>query len=80
MIISHIDPPYNELQKTLNNPADAQVIIKGSSKYPNISGTVELYHMIGAVLLVVQVDGLPQGSLPCAPSIYGFHIHEGSFS
>ena len=73
-----IDPPYNELQRILNNPADAQAIIKGSSKYPNIRGTVEFYQMMGAVLLVVQVDGLPQSSMPCAPNIYGFHIHEGS--
>lgn len=74
----HIDPPYNELQKILNNPANAQAIMKGSPKYPNISGTVEFYQMMGAVLLVVQVDGLPKNSIPCASNIYGFHIHEGN--
>lgn len=74
----YIDPPYNELQRVLTGPADAQAVIRGSSSYPNLGGTVEFYQMSGAVLLVAQVEGLPQGSGPCATNIFGFHIHEGS--
>lgn len=73
-----IDPPYQELQRVLMGPADAQASVHGSTSYPNISGTVGFYQMSGAVLVVAQVQGLPQGSGTCAANIFGLHIHEGS--
>lgn len=73
-----IDPPYNELQRVLAGPADAQAAIHGSASYQNINGTVGFYQMSGAVLIVAQVQGLPQSVGTCAANIFGFHIHEGS--
>lgn len=73
----NIEPQYSELEKVLKRPADAQAIIHGSPKYPGINGLILFYQSLGGVILVAQVQGLPQGTGDCAANIYGFHIHEG---
>lgn len=73
----YLDPRYDELEKLLKGPPGAQAILKGGPGYPNINGMVLFYQAAGGVLLVVQVQGLPQGANACTEDIFGFHIHEG---
>lgn len=68
----------NHFQSILRRTPDAKADVKGGPDYPNIHGTVLFYQAAGGVLLVAQVQGLPQGSGTCLPNIFGFHIHEGS--
>lgn len=58
--------------------ADATANIKGSCKYPNITGTVRFYQLCGCVMVAAEIDGLPAGEKPCGEPIFAFHIHEGS--
>ncbi len=67
-----------QLSELSKQPPSAQAKITGSSAYPNISGWVNLYQLREGVMLVAEVTGLPSSSQPCAPSIFAFHIHEGS--
>ncbi len=67
----------NHPENILRRRPDALAIIKGSPRYPEIHGTVSLYRAGGGVLLAAQIRGLPSGFGPCAPNIFGFHIHEG---
>ncbi len=39
---------------------------------------VSFYQFNDGVLLAVEVEGLPSSKNPCEPSVFGFHIHEGS--
>ena len=68
----------NRLQNVLRRPPDALAAVRGSPEHPEISGTVFFYQEADGVLLAAQVQGLPQGAEPCAPNIFGFHIHEGA--
>lgn len=58
--------------------ADAEALIKGSGKYPNITGTVRFYRVCGGVMVAAEVGGLPAGEKPCGGRIFGFHIHAGT--
>ena len=55
---------------------DAFAQITGSSAYPQLRGTVELYALRGGVLLTAWVTGLPEQTDEGA-SVFGFHIHSG---
>lgn len=56
----------------------ARAVIRGSSAYPNISGSVSFYSIItGGVLVVAEVSGLPAGQGVCYERVFGMHIHEG---
>ena len=52
--------------------------IYGSEAYPDIIGLARFYTVRNGVLLVLEVNGLPSGETPCAPSVFGCHIHEAS--
>lgn len=51
----------------------AQSIIRGSAKYPKISGKVNFYATQSGVVVVSEVMGLPKTNT----NVFGFHIHEG---
>lgn len=70
------EPQFN-IQNILKRPPDARAVVNGSSAHPSIEGFVNFYQIPGGVFLTAQVQGLPQGDGPCAPNIFGFHIHEG---
>ena len=53
-------------------------IIKGSEKYPNISGIVRFYQLRNGVLVAAEINGLPYSDSICKNQIYGFHIHSGN--
>lgn len=53
---------------------DAVAYVRGGPDAPNIKGLVRFYQEPGSVLVVADVDGLPQDS---QTGFFGFHIHEG---
>ncbi len=53
-------------------------VLKGSDFYPDLTGTVWFYQTDRGVLVVTEVDGLPQEHTPCAAPFFGFHIHGGN--
>ncbi len=53
--------------------ASATAKIEGGSAYPQITGVVEFYQLQNGVLVVADIDNLPQTET----NIFAFHIHEG---
>lgn len=60
----------------LCRPPNAYACITGSADYPSVCGNVLFYQTKAGVLVVVQIQGLPQGTGPCSSNVFGFHIHE----
>lgn len=52
-------------------------IIKGSSEYPDIKGTLKLYQTDTGVFAVTLVYGLPDMPKTCQRPIFALHIHSG---
>lgn len=73
-----LDPQYEQFQNILRKSPDAYAMVKGSPNFPNINGMVFFYQIADGVLLVAQIQGLPQGTGTCPSNVFGFHIHEGS--
>ena len=64
-----------------NNPVqleapDAQAIVLGNDKHPDLFGVVLFYQMPFGVLINAQFDGLPVMSGTDTNRFFGFHIHE----
>ena len=56
---------------------DAEAVVTGSKKYPDIRGRVT-FHQIGkGVIVTANIHGLPRGE-KCKNGIFAFHIHEGT--
>lgn len=56
--------------------AEARLI--GSSRCPNIHGTVCFYQTNYGVLVKAQICGLPLPDKCCRSPVFAFHIHEGT--
>ncbi|MBQ7897202.1 MAG: superoxide dismutase family protein [Clostridia bacterium] len=52
--------------------------IKGSALYPNLTGTVRFYEHPYGVVVVTEVEGLPNPESRCSSPIFALHIHQGS--
>lgn len=61
----------------LQRKPNACAALKGSSEYPDCSGTVRFYQTDSGVLVSAEVSGLPVGTEPCGERVLGFHIHSG---
>ncbi|MBQ9080629.1 MAG: superoxide dismutase family protein [Clostridia bacterium] len=62
----------------LQSRPQAEARVRGSDKYPNISGSVKFYRTKLGTLIYAEIGGLPAGEGICGGRIFGFHIHEGS--
>ncbi len=62
-----------------NTIPEADAVIKGSTKYPNIKGRVSFYGVYGGTIVVAEMMGLPDISKTekINGTFHGFHIHEG---
>ena len=60
-------------------PKTAIAHIKGSTKYPEITGTITFKEFKNGVLLTAQINGLPQSNSLCQGRFFGLHIHERNF-
>lgn len=52
--------------------------IRGSDKYPDIHGTVQLEQKLNGVLITAAIYGLPRSEEKCISPVFAFHIHEGT--
>ncbi len=50
--------------------------IKGSALYPNLLGLVRFYEHPYGVVVVTEVEGLPNAENACSSPIFAFHIHQ----
>lgn len=66
------------LLQVFRRPPDAKAHISGIDEYPQIKGTVHFYQIPPGVLILAEVNGLPQSDGQCADRIFGFHIHQGT--
>lgn len=73
----YLKPKYDGLSALLRRAPDAQAFLKGSPEYPALNGMVFFYQSDGGVLVVAQVQGLPQSAGPCPADVFAFHIHTG---
>ena len=62
----------------LMHKPNTYAIIKGSEKYPNISGIVRFYQLRNGVLVAAEINDLPYSDSICKNQIYGLHIHSGN--
>lgn len=74
----YLKPRYEGLNDLLRKTPDAQAILSGGPGYESVSGIVFFYQAKGGVLLVAQMQGLPQSSGSCPADVFGFHVHTGS--
>lgn len=58
----------------LNHKFDACAEIFGGKDYPSIKGVAEIYSLPKGVIIITDVENLPQ----TASNIFAYHIHEGA--
>lgn len=66
------------LPSLLCGRAQAIARMKGSERYPGISGTVRFFQTRKGVIVCTEVCGLPRDGQPCRERIFGSHIHAGT--
>lgn len=54
----------------------ARAIVKGSQKYPNITGIFDFQKAKDGILVTAKVTGLPTSNKPCEHRIFAVHIHQ----
>ncbi len=59
------------------SPPIASAIIRGSTAYPNIKGTVMFRQTPRGVLISAEIFGLPISDSEHGGNFFGFHIHDG---
>lgn len=74
----YLKPRYEGLNKLLEQMPDAQAVMSGGPGYEPVGGMVFFYQSQGGVLVIAQMQGLPQSGGPCPSDVFGFHIHSGS--
>ncbi len=60
------------MNKNISLPV-AEATIRGGIEYPKLTGKIKFYQKRNAVLVVADIQGLPQ----TATNFFGLHIHEG---
>lgn len=63
----------NNLYSILNEKPNAEAVICGSSKYPNLKGKVMFHQLPYGVIVHAEINCLPKCS-----SFFAFHIHNGT--
>lgn len=66
------------LTSLLRTRPNAVAGIRGSEKYPSIYGTVRFYETGIGVIVIAELNGLPNPVGQCTSPIFGFHIHGGN--
>lgn len=60
---------------TFRQRPTAAAVIKGSSAYPQVNGTVNFYQTSRGVIVSAEVSGLPSPEDGCENPVFAFHIH-----
>ena len=66
------------LMSLLRSRPQAVAQIKGSPRYPEISGNVYFYAMRSGTVVVSMISSLPASEDKCKSPVFGFHIHNGT--
>lgn len=66
------------LRSMLHRTPHARAHVYGSAAYPGIDGQVDFYQTDKGVVVLAEMEGLPEADSNCGNSVFGFHIHEGS--
>lgn len=66
-----------DLLTALRRRPDAQAVVRGSERYPGLSGVVRFYQTRRGVLVFAEVSGLPESAGACGNRFFAFHIHSG---
>lgn len=66
------------LISVLRSRPSAEAKIAGSPEFSGINGTVRFYQTGVGVIVLSEVNGLPEPSGYCDFPVFGFHIHGGS--
>lgn len=61
----------------INTGISAKALIKGSEKYPGLTGFAVFIPTEKGTMVSVSAYGLPQPAQPCEYGIFAMHIHEG---
>jgi Cu-Zn family superoxide dismutase len=69
---------FNDLSSVLGRRPDAVAFIKGSSKYPDIEGSVLFFGGSDSVMACTEIISLPKGDGECRSPIFAYHIHSGT--
>lgn len=56
---------------------DAWATVRGSERYPQLSGTVRFCQTMRGVLVFAEISGLPEAEETCENGFFAFHIHGG---
>lgn len=62
----------------LRTRPQAWASVRGSALYPNLFGTVRFYEHLYGVVVVTEMEGLPNPENICSSPVFAFHIHQGS--
>ncbi len=65
------------LLSALRGQPQAAAGITGGKSCPGIAGAVRFYQTDKGVLVLAEINGLPESEDPCR-KVFGFHIHEGT--
>ena len=68
---------FMRILNVLQRRPDAQAVLSGSPKCPNLRGLVRFYQTARGVLVAAEVSGLPTSERRCDSEIFAFHIHCG---
>ena len=63
--------------RSLHSRPHAAAVLRGSNRYPKLTGVVRFYQTMYGVLVEASVAGLPHSEQRCSGSFFGFHLHEG---
>lgn len=66
-----------EFSCILNSKPHAFSKIKGSPKYPKISGFIGFFQTKKGVLVASEISGLPHSDDICRRNVFAYHIHMG---
>ena len=69
---------YSLGQSMAHTPSAGFCRNKGKPSLPNLFGRVLFYEHPYGVLMVAEVEGLPNPEGACASPIFALHIHQGS--
>ena len=69
---------YPNFESLIKQRPQAGARIFGSILYPDVNGNVWFYQASSGVLVVADIEGLPNMAGKCANAIFAMHIHEGA--
>ncbi len=74
----HFENHTTHFSPLLQRLPDAVAVMNGGPNNSKIHGTVKFYQAADGVLIVADIQGLPDAAGMCGNGIFAFHIHGGA--